>query len=367
MAKIVVECTDPNDLEALEEAADQMAGRCNVTYFRQAAEMVDKGIAKSQYDAAKQIASQSGETVKAVEHRISRGKKEVPQGGEQEANPVISGTSGNLEKLEKTWGGSRPGAGRKPLTSNTHTEPAQLDSEDYEDDKFDDIDTPMCKHLFYHNKLDVWMCQLNPLYFSEDPDAFCGGCEDFIAEAEEAEPLPLEEPVYPSYNHRAQGTGENEWYTPPEFIEKARKVMGGIDLDPATSAQANITVGADKIYTVQDDGLSYEWQGKIWLNPPYSQPAISNFANKMVNEWRSGRVTSAVVLTHNYTDTRWFHTLASACTAICFTKGRIAFVNQDGEKAAPTQGQAFFYFGDNIGIFSQHFQDCGLVVEVLNG
>jgi hypothetical protein len=27
-------------------------------------------------------------------------------------------------------------------------------------------------------------------------------------------------------NHRAEGTGENEWYTPAQYLEAARRVMG---------------------------------------------------------------------------------------------------------------------------------------------
>ncbi len=160
------------------------------------------------------------------------------------------------------------------------------------------------------------------------------------------------------------GTGENEWYTPDEHLDLARAVLGTIHLDPASSEIANARVGAAKIFTESDSGLDKQWFGNVWLNPPYSQPAISHFADKMVAEWERGDITAAIVLTHNYTDTAWFQKLAKAATAICFTRGRVRFVSPAGELAAPTQGQAFFYFGHDLTLFEDVFSETGFVVEV---
>lgn len=168
--------------------------------------------------------------------------------------------------------------------------------------------------------------------------------------------------AHPVHNHRAQGTGLNEWYTPPDVLDIARAVLGTFDLDPASSDDAQATVQASAHFTVEDDGLTKPWHGRIWLNPPYSQPAISQFVEKLVAEYQAGHVTEAILLTHNYTDTSWFHAAASTCSAICFTRGRIAFLSPTGEKAAPTQGQAFAYFGENVEAFRQHFAVLGLVL-----
>lgn len=165
-------------------------------------------------------------------------------------------------------------------------------------------------------------------------------------------------------DHRIKGTGLNEWYTPAEYLDAAREVLGGFDLDPASSAQANETVGAKNFFTIDDDGIAQPWQGSVWLNPPYSQPAIAQFSEKLASEWESGHITAAIALTHNYTDTAWFQRLAKACSAICFTRGRIGFLNPEGKKAAPTQGQAFFYFGQDVDTFASQFGAIGFVVEV---
>jgi hypothetical protein len=82
----------------------------------------------------------------------------------------------------------------------------------------------------------------------------------------------------------------------------------------------------------------------------------------MVAEVAAGRVKSAIMLTHNYTDTSWFHEAVSACAAICFTRGRVKFEQSNGDVAAPTQGQAFFYYGKNVAAFRKVFGAIGFVV-----
>lgn len=162
-------------------------------------------------------------------------------------------------------------------------------------------------------------------------------------------------------NHRALGTHENEWYTPAQYVEAARQVMGEIDLDPASNAQAQRWIKAKQFFTKEQNGLDKQWIGRVWLNPPYAQPAIAHFCEKMVEEFKAGRVVEAVMLTHNYTDTSWFHLAESACTALCFTRGRIKFVDPSGDVCAPTQGQAFFYYGDRPQVFAEVFRNVGFV------
>ena len=175
-------------------------------------------------------------------------------------------------------------------------------------------------------------------------------------------PKAIVEAAHDIRNHRTIGTGENEWYTPKEYIEVVREFLGGIDLDPASSDKAQETVKAARYFTIEDDGLSKAWEGKIWLNPPYSQPTIRHFIEKLVAEYKAGTTVEAVALTHNYTDTAWFHHALDACSAVCLTRGRIGFLSPEGKKAAPTQGQVFFYFGKNFKEFASAFADFGKVL-----
>lgn len=159
----------------------------------------------------------------------------------------------------------------------------------------------------------------------------------------------------PPKPHVVNNSKDDEWYTPSQYIEAAREVMGTIDLDPASNDFANETVKATTYYTEETDGLAQKWFGNIWMNPPYSTALLSRFAEKLAEE----DFTQAIVLVNNATETGWFETMISKASAIVFHKGRIRFVKRDGAHGAPLQGQAFIYYGDNVERFISVFGKFG--------
>ena len=161
--------------------------------------------------------------------------------------------------------------------------------------------------------------------------------------------------------HVSRNSGEIEWYTPADIIDRARRVMGGIDLDPASSREANETIQATRFYTEADDGLEHDWHGRVWLNPPYKTALVKAFTEKLLSE--SG-VTAAVVLTNNATETSWGQALLQAAKSVCFPAGRVRFVQPDGTLAGtPLQGQMICAFGEAAG-FLREFGDLGRVVSL---
>ncbi len=157
----------------------------------------------------------------------------------------------------------------------------------------------------------------------------------------------------------------DDWYTPVQYVEAARRVLGGIQLDPFSSDVANLTVGAALHYTQADDAFSQSWLARsIWMNPPYGQQC-RRAVEKFVEEYRRGSFQQGIILVNNATETRVFQLLLQTARAVCFTDHRISFENADGKRiSGNTRGQSFFYFSNrpNVHKFAQVFSQFGKVL-----
>lgn len=174
--------------------------------------------------------------------------------------------------------------------------------------------------------------------------------------------------LLPETAHVAQSTGETEWDTPLKFIQAAREVMGNIDVDPASNEQANERIQADKYYTIKDNGLDKAWRGNVWMNPPYSQPLITQFCNLLVEKYKNNEIKQACVLVNNATETNFFQNMLTACIAICFIQGRVKFINKEGHSSgAPLQGQSILYLGKNLLGFIKEFKKFGIIMVKHHG
>lgn len=156
-----------------------------------------------------------------------------------------------------------------------------------------------------------------------------------------------------------EGYDGDEHYTPPRYVEAVRRVLGQIDLDPATCEAAQQRIGALSWHTKEDNGLDQEWIGRVFLNPPFSEG--SEWATKLLAELEAGNTTAAIFLQNSATDTKWFHALAREAACVCFVLGRINFIRPDGESEANRSAQTFFYFGDEVETFRKVFAELGLV------
>lgn len=153
-----------------------------------------------------------------------------------------------------------------------------------------------------------------------------------------------------------------EWYTPPEWIAAVREVLGTIDLDPASCEAANKIVGAEIYFDQDHDGLSEDWVGSVFLNPPYGKTGNQSnqaiWSRYLLDQFNQGYVNESILLVNANTGDQWWHDLVNAApvgSLVAYAR-RIKFIDADGKQQdQPTHGSAFIYFGPDPDRFRQVF------------
>ncbi|MEW6737382.1 MAG: DNA N-6-adenine-methyltransferase, partial [Acidobacteriota bacterium] len=163
-----------------------------------------------------------------------------------------------------------------------------------------------------------------------------------------------------------------EWYTPEEYAEAVRDVLGEIDLDPASCEEANRVIRAKQYYTIHDNGLTKDWLGRVFLNPPYGyveteQRRRSNqelWSAELLTQYRVAKTTSAILLVQASPSNSWFKPLWHH--PICFLDHRMKFWGPSEIGMQAKQGHVFVYFGKKIKLFTERFSEFGEVVSALD-
>lgn len=117
---------------------------------------------------------------------------------------------------------------------------------------------------------------------------------------------------------------------PPSIINS----LGEFDLDPCSPNNLPWET-ANKFYSLEngEDGLSLEWEGRIWLNPPYSNWVP--FLNKLKEHDNGIALIFARTETKGFFDHVW-----NDADSILFLKRRVKFIKADlsgeGSSTAPS-------------------------------
>lgn len=114
----------------------------------------------------------------------------------------------------------------------------------------------------------------------------------------------------------------DEWLTPPSIVQ----ALGPFDLDPCSPTVRPWPTAARHL-TIEDDGLSHSWEGRVWMNPPYG-PATGVWLKKLADHG------NGIALVFARTETAMFHEQGwNRADAMLFLRGRLHFHRVDGSRA----------------------------------
>lgn len=163
-------------------------------------------------------------------------------------------------------------------------------------------------------------------------------------------------------NHQLinQTSGEQEYFTPMPIVDAARRVMGSINLDPASSTLVNERIRAGAIFTKNYDGLKQEWFGNVWVNHPFGRRENPLWVRKMVVEYNRMDVLAITCITFAATSEEWFQPLMEYPQ--CYLTPRTNYYLPDGTlKRGVSKGSVMTYMGPAVDKFALEFASMGTI------
>ena len=169
-----------------------------------------------------------------------------------------------------------------------------------------------------------------------------------------------------THNRELITPASDEYQTPKKYIKAAKLVMGSIDLDPACSDKnfKRLERYVGTYYNIEQNGLSKNWSGNVWLNEPYSKPNLTLWTDYLINQYNFGIVDQAINLVPSFTSERWYQRLLEHCTCFCLPNHRIYHLINGKTKISPRFASTFFYFGYYGSAFTSEFSRFGKTFQI---
>lgn len=151
-------------------------------------------------------------------------------------------------------------------------------------------------------------------------------------------------------------SGRDDWQTPDEILDAVRDVLGGIDLDPASSEEANSRVGAMQILTEADNALDCPWpmDCRVYLNPPGGKIGNKSktklFWRRMMEYRKDGFLLHGIFAFFSIEGLQntQSETYSAMDFPLCIPKKRVQWVHPTEEKHQPSHSNAFIYIPGHL-------------------
>lgn len=116
-------------------------------------------------------------------------------------------------------------------------------------------------------------------------------------------------------SHQSARAKSTTYLTPREILAP----LGAFDLDPCAAPSPRPWPTADRHIELPEDGLSAEWSGRVWCNPPFGREADA-WAERMAAHG------NGILLLPARTETKtWYRHVWPVAAAVLFVRGRPHF------------------------------------------
>lgn len=154
-----------------------------------------------------------------------------------------------------------------------------------------------------------------------------------------------------------------DYFTPPELVDAARRAMGDIDLDAASHPIANRTLRIPDYFHINRSAFENDWYGRVWLNPPYGNNAP--WFERIVRFLDEGSVDQLCMLSPVWaftTEQAKPVMRRSAATVLLSPTPR--FWGNANNRTGVNHPHAIVYFGSRAAEFLTAFAPHGIPVEM---